>query len=96
MEASEEDTFVVSASSPTQMELISGLQTDKPVFVEGGFKTYLRGKMLTYFTLRSETSETFKQSQLPVDKEEEENSKPIKIVVFNLEERKVLLNLLAF
>ena len=78
------------------MELISGLHTGKPVFVEGGFKTWLRGKMLTYYTLRSETSETFKQSQLPVDKEEEENSKSIKIVVSNLKERKVLLKLLVF
>ena len=77
LEASSEDTFIVSASSPIQMELISGLDTDKPVFVEGGFKTWLNGTMLKYFTLRSETSETFKKSQLPIDKEEEEKSKSI-------------------
>ena len=74
MEASTEDTFIVSASSPAQVQLIDGLDTEKPVFVEGGFKTYLRGTFLKYFILRSETSETFKQSQKPVNEEEEENS----------------------
>ena len=83
------------------MELISGLDTDKPVFVEGGFKTWLNGTMLKYYTLRSETSETFKKSQLPIDKEEEEKSKSIRIVQLfrnnnGLKEQNVLLTLLVF
>ena len=56
--------------------------------------------MLKYYTLRSETSETFKQSQVPIDKEEEEKSKFIRIVqVFlknnNLKEQKVFVEVIG-
>ncbi|XP_046350150.2 evolutionarily conserved signaling intermediate in Toll pathway, mitochondrial-like [Haliotis rufescens] len=49
-----EDTFVVSAQSPAQQQHISEHPRDVPLFVEGGYKVWLRGQSLTYFILRAD------------------------------------------
>ncbi|XP_067673383.1 evolutionarily conserved signaling intermediate in Toll pathway, mitochondrial-like [Haliotis asinina] len=49
-----EDTFVVSAQSPTQQLHINEHPHDIPLFVEGGYKVWLRGQSLTYFILRAD------------------------------------------
>ena len=53
-------TFVVSAQSPGQTELLADHDPQKPVFVEGGFTVWLRQQSLTYFVLKSDTTETYK------------------------------------
>ena len=49
-----EDTFIVSAQSPTQQELIEKHNQDLPLFVVGGFCMWLLEKQIKYFVLRSD------------------------------------------
>jgi len=46
-----------------QSDLIRKHSTDKPVFVEGGFKVWLRSESLTYFILRSDCTENYSRFQ---------------------------------
>ena len=62
-----DDTFIASAQSPDQVDLILDLPTDKPVFVEGGFSTWLRDNRLHYFILRADVSEHFENFQKATD-----------------------------
>jgi signaling intermediate in Toll pathway protein len=54
-----DQTYIVSALSPEQSELIASHPVDKPVFVEGGFTVWLRSKSVTYFILRSDCTEKY-------------------------------------
>ena len=65
-------TFIASAQSPDQQALIAEHPADSPVYVEGGFKVWLREVCLTYFVLRSEVTQTFTTFHENKDKEEEE------------------------
>jgi C-terminal domain of the ECSIT protein len=56
-----DQTYVVSAQSPVQRNLIAEHPIDRPVFVEGGFTVWLRSKSLTYFTLQAEPTGRFLQ-----------------------------------
>ncbi len=58
LEAAADDTFVVSAMSPAQVELTAALDTEKPVFVDGGFSVWLRSEELTYYVLKADATET--------------------------------------
>lgn len=58
-ESASDKTYIVSAQSVDQSELISKHNPDKPLFVEGGFTVWLRAKSLTYFVLRSDTTELY-------------------------------------
>ncbi|CAH1794947.1 unnamed protein product [Owenia fusiformis] len=49
-----DDTFVASAQSTIQRALINGHPTDKPLFVEGGYKVWMREKCLNYFVLKAD------------------------------------------
>ncbi|KAK6169132.1 hypothetical protein SNE40_020242 [Patella caerulea] len=49
-----EDTFIVSAMSPEQKELIEEHPETKPLIVEGGYKTWLRNISQIYFVLRAD------------------------------------------
>ena len=64
----------MSASSPAQSALIDALPVDKPVFVEGAFIEWLRDKPVTYFILKSDTTETYKQSLELEEKHQEEGN----------------------
>ena len=57
LEASTDNTFVVSAQSPQQRELLSNVPAGQSVTVEGGFMTWLRWKVLVYYVLKAETTE---------------------------------------
>lgn len=61
LETSADHTFIVSAQSADQKQLIADHPVDKPIFVEGGFTVWLRSKSLTYFMLRSECTEKYRQ-----------------------------------
>ncbi|XP_021379521.1 evolutionarily conserved signaling intermediate in Toll pathway, mitochondrial-like isoform X2 [Mizuhopecten yessoensis] len=49
-----EDTFIVSAQSPDQAELISAHSVDVPLVVEGSYSVWLRHKQQHYFVLKSD------------------------------------------
>lgn len=49
-----EDTFIASAQSMTQQELIKKHPPSKPLFVEGGYSCWLRHRSATYFILRAD------------------------------------------
>ncbi|XP_075231645.1 evolutionarily conserved signaling intermediate in Toll pathway, mitochondrial-like [Lycorma delicatula] len=57
-----DDTWIISAQSEEQQELLAKHSPDKPVYIEGGFRIWLRNASVFYFVLRSE----------PVDKEQKE------------------------
>lgn len=78
-----EDTFIVSAMSPTQIKLIEEMDLTKPVFVEGGFPIWLRDKWMTYFVLKAETTERYKQFQ-EVSKEKSEADGKVRHCLFPL------------
>nr|AHI17287.1 ECSIT [Mytilus galloprovincialis] len=81
-----EDTFIVSAQSAKQRELIKKLSPDKAVFVDGGYNVYLRNVMQTYFVLRADPEP---EPEVKVDEEEDlfnwttifEEEKPSSIVL---------------
>jgi len=47
-------TWIVSAQSPSQQEIISELPEGQSVYVEGPFKVWLRTMSIGYFMLRAE------------------------------------------
>nr|CAG4651881.1 EOG090X07J4 [Triops cancriformis] len=49
-------TWIVSAQSPTQRQLIESYPADKAVYVEGAFTIWLRRSSVSYFVLRGEPS----------------------------------------
>lgn len=53
MEDSIDKTWIVSAQSPSQRELISELPQNESIFVEGSFKVWLRHMSIGYFVLRA-------------------------------------------
>lgn len=63
MDFTEEDTFIVSSQSQEQRELLAKHPVDKPVFVEGGFMTWLRYKSLMYFVLRADTTDKYHEHE---------------------------------
>lgn len=55
-----DDTYIVSGQSPEQRVIIDTmLKRDEPVFVEGGFTTWLRQKSLTYFVLKGHCTDRY-------------------------------------
>lgn len=54
LEESIDKTWVLSAQSPVQQELLERHSRDKPVFVEGAFRVWLRGAAVNYFVLRAD------------------------------------------
>lgn len=49
-------TWIVSGISEEQQEMIKALPKDKPLYVEGGFRVWLRETQVTYFILRGEAA----------------------------------------
>lgn len=52
-----EPIYVVSAQSAEQRELLEAQPTGAtapPLYVEGGYQLYVRGRLTTYFVLRAE------------------------------------------
>ncbi|KAI5728670.1 hypothetical protein M8J77_019323 [Diaphorina citri] len=47
-------TWIVSGSSEAQKELIAAHPTDKPIYVEGGFRIWLRDQSIVYYILRAD------------------------------------------
>lgn len=70
-----EKTFIASAQSPTQQELIQNHPHTEPLYVEGPFPVVLRRKMLYYFLLRAEPNinALMKQKQMEKENLDDEN-----------------------
>ena len=68
-------TFIASAQSPAQQALVAEHPADCSVYVEGGFKVWLREKSLTYFILRSDVTQTFTTYNQDEQPEEENDGK---------------------
>ena len=67
-----EDTFIASAQSPAQQELLQKHPTDVPLYVEGGFIEYLKYKSATYFVLKAEADpDRFKSLEPSLEEEED-------------------------
>ena len=69
-------TFITSAQSVDQNELLANHPANQPVFVEGGFVTWLRYKSLMYFILRSDRTkrwQEWKDAEVMQRQEEAEN-----------------------
>lgn len=49
-----DNTWIVSGSSEAQRELIAAHPLDKPIYVEGGFRIWLRDTSIIYFILRAD------------------------------------------
>ncbi|ELU08340.1 hypothetical protein CAPTEDRAFT_163254 [Capitella teleta] len=60
LESAADKTFIVSAQSQTQRDLITSLPKGQSVTVEGGFITYLRYKSFIYFVLKAEKTKKAK------------------------------------
>lgn len=58
-----EDTWIVSGQSEIQQELISCLPEESTLYVEGGFRVWMRNKAVTYFTLHTDHFRTFQTPQ---------------------------------
>ncbi|CAH0384621.1 unnamed protein product [Bemisia tabaci] len=54
VENSIDDTWIVSGQSPVQRKLLENHPVNKPIYVEGGFRIYLREMPMLYFILRAE------------------------------------------
>ena len=66
------ETFVASAQSPIQQELISELSTDAAVVVEGPFRSYIAKQLQTYYVLRTDTTQRYKRYQ-EVEQDEDDS-----------------------
>lgn len=54
LEESIEDTWVVSGQSPDQKQIIANHPDNVPIYIEGGFRLWLRKQSIIYFILRTE------------------------------------------
>jgi signaling intermediate in Toll pathway protein len=63
LESAQDKTFIASAQSPMQKDLLAAMQREQAVTVEGAFITYLRYKSLVYFILKGEQTEKTKVFQ---------------------------------
>jgi len=54
LEDSIDPTWIVSGQSATQQRLIEEHAADKPIYVEGAFRIWLRSVCINYFILRTE------------------------------------------
>lgn len=54
LEESIEDTWIVSGQSPAQKKLVAQHPENVPIYIEGGFRIWLRKQSIIYFILRTE------------------------------------------
>lgn len=53
LEDSIDDTWIISGQSPTQKSLLEKHDIKQPLYVEGGFRVWLKNKPVNYFILRA-------------------------------------------
>ncbi|KAI1293535.1 Evolutionarily conserved signaling intermediate in Toll pathway, mitochondrial [Halotydeus destructor] len=55
-------TWIVSAQSVSQKELIEEMKPHQPLYVEGSYRVWLRDKSISYFVLRADNPESLRRS----------------------------------
>ncbi|XP_052262814.1 evolutionarily conserved signaling intermediate in Toll pathway, mitochondrial-like [Dreissena polymorpha] len=70
-ENSKEKLFIASAQSPLQREMIHTHPESKPIYVEGGYRVWLRDIPQTFFVMRTDTDPSI--FVRPTEEEELEN-----------------------
>jgi signaling intermediate in Toll pathway protein len=58
LEESIEDTWIVSGQSPDQKKLVANHPGNVPIYIEGGFRIWLRKQSIIYFILRTEPTQS--------------------------------------
>lgn len=66
-------TWIVTGQSPDQRKLLEEHEPTQPVYIEGAFIIWLRGKRVNYFVLRADPKPKVKQE--PVDEDDVSNLK---------------------
>jgi len=64
LEESIEDTWIVSGQSPDQKKLIERHPENVPIYIEGGFRLWLRKQSIIYFILRTEPPPILKDEEI--------------------------------
>ena len=54
MEDAQDHTWIVSGQSPDQQALIESHPSNRPIYVEGAFRIWLKDQCINYFILRAE------------------------------------------
>lgn len=67
LEQSVEDTWIVSGQSPDQKKLIANHPKNVPIYIEGGFRIWLRKQSIVYFILRTEPKDVFDVEEVDED-----------------------------
>lgn len=71
-------TWIVSAQSPSQKELIEEMKPDRPLYVEGSFRVWLRDTSISYFVLRADNPAQYD------DDDEDDDPLDISIIDINI------------
>ncbi|CAG2111696.1 unnamed protein product [Medioppia subpectinata] len=92
VEGSLDKTWVVSAQSPSQRDLVSELADTETVYVDGPFKVWLRMMNLSYFTLRANNpNPVFHRDDDNIDNDEFNDVSSIPLSTFGKEDRDQVL-----
>lgn len=67
VDGSLDKTWIASAQSPLQSELIGDIPQDQPLYIEGPLKVWLREHQITYFMLMADNKDAEKKSMEPED-----------------------------
>ncbi|XP_072394026.1 evolutionarily conserved signaling intermediate in Toll pathway, mitochondrial [Diabrotica undecimpunctata] len=73
-----DDTWIVSAQSKTQRQLLSEHKIDEPIFVEGATKIWIKGNPINYFVLRGDPKPIVAEDKDPDDVSD------LKVSLFNI------------
>lgn len=61
LEDSLDQTWIVSAQAPAQKEIIADMAPLTPLYLEGSFRVWLKDKSISYFVLRADNPDQFKE-----------------------------------
>ncbi|UJR14553.1 hypothetical protein I4U23_001550 [Adineta vaga] len=64
----EEHSWLMYTYTPKQIQLISSLVKDRPIYIEGPFAVYLRKKQMKYFVLRADPTEEYWKKKEDLEK----------------------------
>ena len=73
LENDTEDTWILSAQSSTQSELLKKHKKEIPIFVEGPHFTWIRSKLVHYFVMKTDPLPEIKQTQQTIESNSDEN-----------------------
>ncbi|KAK7872663.1 hypothetical protein R5R35_002658 [Gryllus longicercus] len=78
-------TWIISAQSPRQKELLAQNPENSPIYVEGAFRIWLRNAQVNYFILRSDYHHTYEE-----EKEDEDDVSRLEVPLVNQPTSKIV------